>query len=195
MSSNRRMAISLRTFLPLCALLLFAHSAKGLEFPESKLRLSSARIYFRSVAPQETIYGSGRIASGEVDPSNKTVSISIDLRDFRTANRLRDSHLHDNYLETEEFPTARYDGRILDFDPDSGKVKTVGRLLLHGKEKNDFLIEGILSKNPEGFSYTADFPIYLNDFSIEIPTLLSLKLNEKIEIKTIFQLEPVLRSK
>ncbi|TGK08605.1 YceI family protein [Leptospira fletcheri] len=195
MNRNRRILNSLRTFLPLCVLLLSAHSVKGVEFPESKLRLSSARIYFRSVAPQETIYGSGRTASGEVDPLNKTVSIRIDLRDFRTANRLRDSHLHDNYLETEEFPTAKYEGRILDFDPGSGKVKTVGTLLLHGKEKKDFLIEGILLKNPEGFSYSADFLISLNDFSIEIPTLLSLKLNEKIEIKTVFQLEPVLRSK
>ncbi|PJZ69180.1 hypothetical protein CH373_17545 [Leptospira perolatii] len=167
---------------------------KAISFPKRSARIVSGNIRFTSIAQEEKISGSGKLITGKVDPKGKTLDIEIDLRDFKTGNRLRDLHLHDNYLESEDFPYAKYRGKILSFEEDSGKTKVIGTLSLHGKEKHDFLIEGTLSADEgrENFlRFSASFPVRLSDFSISIPSLLSLKLSENIEVSTEILLEEV----
>ncbi|EPG74413.1 YceI-like domain protein [Leptospira fainei serovar Hurstbridge str. BUT 6] len=186
-SINGRLYVLRILFLTISVLPIY--KIVGVELPNSILKVASGKVYFKSDAPQEIIRGVGQTVSGEIDPIQKTLTINVDLRDFTTANRLRDNHLHDNYLESDDFPFAIYKGRLLSFDSITGKAKTIGTLYLHGREKSDFAIEGILSLKDGSLQYTATFAVLLRDFSIEVPKLLNLKLNQKIEVKTVFILE------
>ncbi|WP_167882299.1 YceI family protein [Leptospira langatensis] len=185
--------IGSRSVLLCSVILLFSGPilAAPLEFPGTKQRIIQGKTIFRSVAPQEEIYGRGDNVSGEVDPVSKSVHVRIDLGDLSTGNRLRDSHMHDNYLETTLFPFASFTGKIDSYDPASGKTKLSGSLVLHGQTKENFIIEGTLSSEGNSLRFVSSFAIFLKDFHIEIPSLLILKLNEKIEIKTDFLLETI----
>ncbi|EQA44236.1 YceI-like domain protein [Leptospira broomii serovar Hurstbridge str. 5399] len=186
-SINGRLYALRILFLAISALPVY--EIAGIELPNSNLKVASGKVYFKSEAPQEIIRGVGQTVSGEIDPIQKTLTIDIDLRDFTTANRLRDAHLHDNYLESDDFPFAKYKGKLIFFDSITGKAKTIGTLYLHGREKSDFTIEGILSGKDGHLVYTATFTVLLRDFLIEVPKLLNLKLNQKIEVRTVFLLE------
>lgn len=144
-SINGRLYALRILFLAISALPVY--EIAGIELPNSNLKVASGKVYFKSDAPQEIIRGLGQTVFGEIDPIQKTLTINIDLRDFTTANRLRDVHLHDNYLESEDFPYAKYKGKLISFDSATGKVKTIGTLYLHGRKKRlyhrgNFIREG-----------------------------------------------------
>lgn len=158
------------------------------EVKEKILTVKDGKILFTSIKDEETIKGIGKLASGKIDFQNKKISVKFDLSDFRTTNSLQTKHLHDNYLETEKFPIASYEGEIKSYNPSSGESVLNGVMQIHGVSKKDFLTKGILKKTKDGYFFESEFLINLNDFKIEIPKLLILKINENIQAKTSFNL-------
>lgn len=166
-------------------LALFGLTLQATEIKEDHLTVTTGKIIFLSEAPQETIKGVGKQISGDVHFKEKKVSISIDLADWKTNNRLQTSHLHENYLETEKFPKAIFEGVIQSYDSKSGEVVVIGSISLHGVIRKDVSIKGKVTATDSGYSLACEFPINLKDFSIQVPRLLILKVNEvvKLEIK------------
>ncbi|TGK06576.1 YceI family protein [Leptospira semungkisensis] len=190
MNYKNRKFLLRNSFLILLALGITSRQAAENKTVLPKLKISEGKVLFRSEAPQEEIYGSGSSVSGEVDPQTGSVQIFIDIRDYKTGNHLRDAHMHENYLESDLFPKASFVGKISSYDPQSGKVAALGTFQFHGQQKENFKIEGILSPENRKFRLTSSFFILLEDYKIEIPKLLIFKLNNKVEVKTDFLLEP-----
>ena len=166
-------------------ILTFVLPLLSTEIKEEHLTVTSGKIIFLSEAPQETIKGVGKQISGDIFFKEKKVKIAIDLTDWKTNNRLQTSHLHDNYLETETYPKATFDGNIQSYDPQTGDVTAIGTITLHGKTKKEVSIKGKVSATDSGYSLACEFSINLKDYSIEVPKLLILKVNEivKLEVK------------
>ena len=174
-------------------ILTFVLPLLSTEIKEEHLTVTSGKIIFLSEAPQETIKGVGKqivqyaekIAQEDIFFKEKKVKIAIDLTDWKTNNRLQTSHLHDNYLETETYPKATFDGNIQSYDPQTGDVTAIGTITLHGKTKKDVSIKGKVTATDSGYSLACEFSINLKDYSIEVPKLLILKVNEivKLEVK------------
>jgi len=159
------------------------------EIKEKHLTVTSGKIIFLSEAPQETIKGVGKQISGDVFFNEKKVKISIDLTDWKTNNRLQTSHLHDNYLETETYPKATFDGNIQSYDSKTGDVTVLGTITLHGKTKKDVSIKGKVTATDSGYSLSCEFFINLKDYSIEIPKLLILKVSEMVKLEVKLELK------
>ncbi|MCB1144009.1 MAG: YceI family protein [Leptospiraceae bacterium] len=166
------------------SLLLLSLSVYPTEVSHKNFRITSGKIIFLSDAPQEKIKGIGKKISGSASLESKKVSISIDLRDWRTSNKLQTSHLHENYLETEKFPIAEFRGEIESFDSASGKINMKGIMKIHGEEKQNTRISGVLSNQGSEYLFQSDFQIDLNDYKIEVPKLLILKLNNIVDLHT-----------
>lgn len=164
-------------------LLLFFTQLSATEIKENHLTVKSGKIIFLSEAPQETIKGIGKQITGDILFKEKKVNITIDLTDWKTNNKLQTSHLHENYLETEKFPKATFEGVIQSYDTKTGEVVALGSLDLHGVIKKDFSIKGKVSATDSGYSLVCDFIVNLKDFSIPVPKLLILKVSETVKLE------------
>ncbi|TGM85106.1 YceI family protein [Leptospira bouyouniensis] len=143
-----------------------------------------AKIQFLSEAPQETIRGNITNVSGSANMVSKKVSIQIEMKNINVPNRLMNRHMHENYLESEQYPTSIFNGVITTWDIQSKVVEIEGDLTLHGVTKKNFKIHGSIETREKDFLIRSNFQILLTDFKIEIPHLVILKLNDTIQIES-----------
>jgi len=149
-------------------------------------KISETKILFLSETELETTKGKGTRATGKIDFGSKTSRIEIDLTDFRTPNKLQTSHMQENYLETDSFPSAIWEGQLLEWNPKERKGILEGNLNLHGVTKSKVRIPFQGKDTKEGIETLSEFVVDLRDHKIEIPKLLILKLNPEIKIKATF---------
>ncbi|MGE8723016.1 YceI family protein [Leptospira terpstrae] len=156
-------------------------------FAEKKtndLVVKEANVKFLSEAPQESIQGMVSKVEGFANLETKKILIQVDLRALKVPNRMMNNHMHENYLETEIHPITSFTGAITKWDLKSKQVVIEGEITLHGVTKKNIKIQGNIEEREKEYSIRADFEILLSDFNIEIPKLVILKLNEKIQIQT-----------
>ncbi|EMJ89998.1 YceI-like domain protein [Leptospira meyeri serovar Semaranga str. Veldrot Semarang 173] len=157
---------------------LFAEKIK------SELVMKEANILFLSEAPQETIRGNVTKVFGTANFDTKKVIIQIDMKTLNVPNRMMNRHMHENYLETEKYPTTTFMGVMRRWDRKSKIVEIEGDLTLHGVTKKNFKIQGSIEEREKEFLIRSNFDIHLTDFKIDIPKLVILKLNETIQIES-----------
>ena|SRR6185503_14476903 len=140
------------------------------------------------------IHGQGPGAEGVVQVSSGTLngSLTFELDSLETGIALRDRHMKENYLQTSRHPKAELKLSGLDVSklPATGDFGPVtlpfqGTLSLHGVERP---VSGSarLSRSGEQVNATAEFPLKLGDFGIEVPSYLGITVAEKVQVKTTF---------
>jgi polyisoprenoid-binding protein YceI len=168
-----------------------------------ELRKQSGRVEFFAVGWPSAlkIHGQGPGAEGVVHVTSGTLSgsLAFDLDSLETGIGLRDRHMKEKYLHTARYPRAELTLSALDVSkvPDSGDFAPVtipfqGTLSLHGVERP---VSGSarLSRSGERVSATAEFPLELGDFGIEVPSYLGITVAEKVQVKTTFTARVELR--
>ena len=127
-------------------------------------------------------------------------SITFELDSLETGIALRDRHMRENYLHTSRYPRAELKLSGLDVSklPESGDFAPVtipfqGTLSLHGVERP---VSGSarLGRSGERVNVTAEFPLQLGDFGIEVPSYLGITVAEKVQVKTTFSARVEARS-
>jgi polyisoprenoid-binding protein YceI len=103
-----------------------------------------------------------------------------------------EEHFNENYMESEKFSKATLKGKIEDFDV--SKITTTaknftlkGDLTIHGKTKAVAVIVKV-AKLPNGVNVTGSFEVKPEDFSIDIPSMVSKKIADKVKITYNFTL-------
>jgi hypothetical protein len=162
------------------------------------------RVRFVSDAPLEDFEGvtdridgflflAGEGLVGETDLGASEFYFEVELGSLDTGLGLRNRHMRDNYLETDEFPFASYAGRITSIRDDaSGKygVTTRGTLAVHGVKK-DREIECTAEAVSRDLRVRCAFQVSLTDHNIPIPKLMFMKIDEVMELELDFFLSPV----
>lgn len=112
------------------------------------------------------------------------------IKDFRFKIPMMEKHFNDNYLESSRYPKASFKGIIEDFNwynigasPKEFQLK--GILKMHGKSKKISSV-AILRKTGDGLEIISNFEIISRDFDIKIPEMLSMKVAETVNVKTLF---------
>lgn len=130
----------------------------------------------KTVGIESDFQGKGDGLNGVLNLNEKSFSFTYDLWQIDTGNELRNDHMHENHLETEDYPTAMFSGKII--EQSDAKIVAEGIFKLHGEEKK-IQIEGKISN---GF-LTADWVLNLKDFNIEIPRkFIFAKLDENLSM-------------
>jgi polyisoprenoid-binding protein YceI len=184
----------------LCLALLAG--AAGVRAEGYALRPSDTQdtVYFRSTAKLEFIEGKTTAIAGgfSFDPEgNAPVSgvLRVDLRELRTGIDTRDRHMRERHLHTEKYPYAYFEltgveGLTFPLQPgvaQQGRAR--GYFYIHGgKRPLTADIEVILIDDADGrrLRARATFAIKLDDYEIDRPKALFLKLAETIEVDAIF---------
>ena len=146
----------------------------------------NGEVTFLSQAALNEFEGKSNSLNGLIDLDKNLLDFYLDLNTLDTGIGLRDKHMRENYLETDEFPFAEFTGS-LNPSPNlnSGQAQQVtalGKFKLHGVER-EVTITGTLKPQSNGsLLLEAKFSVLLSDYQIEIPKLVFYELAPEQQI-------------
>lgn len=158
-------------------------------------------VVFHSKATMESFEGSTRHVEGWIDvvpaalDSGVTWNVSVDVATLDTGIGLRNRHMRENHLHTDEHPTATFAGEAA--PPGALRVGTPLRLELEG----DFTLHGVtvarsfpleVELQPDGsLSVLTEFEVSLAAHEIPRPKFLILKLADEQRVEVRIHARPV----
>tara|TARA_B110000003_G_C16565692_1_gene502291 strand:+ start:742 stop:1278 length:537 start_codon:yes stop_codon:yes gene_type:complete len=145
-------------------------------------------ISFYSEAPLENISAINNNVSAVYDSEKKQLVFQLNIRDFIFPKSLMQEHFNENYLESDIYPKASFNGLVV--SKDNNSVLVNGDLKIHGKTKS-ISVEGNLIENASFVKISANFIIILEEYNIKIPTIVMYKIAEEIEVKVNIDLKRI----
>jgi len=182
--------------MTLAAVTVVAQPVRAERFDISP-EAGDSHVVFESKAPMETFEGRTNRVSGSIDPAADAegviaLRVAVDMASLDTGISLRDRHMRENHLHTDEHPEATFDGATViegdaaalsgDGDHD---VTLEGDFTLHGVTRTIQVPVRISRTSVDGeprIHLTCEFQVTLPDYEIPRPRMLMLKLNETQKI-------------
>jgi polyisoprenoid-binding protein YceI len=172
-----------KTVILFFTLAVFAFKASA---PEIIYFVSNGSISFSADA-REIIKATSNELKGVIDIAKKQFAFKVRVASFNGFNSpLQKEHFNENYLETNTFPYASFEGKIIE-DVDlsiSGtyNVRAKGNLIIHGVSQERIIRSDLIVKN-SNVTLLADFTVLLADHGITIPKLVHEKLASEIKVE------------
>jgi len=153
-----------------------------LAIPASAQTYASARgtVSFTSRVPLHTFTGTSQHLNGQLDVAARTLDFYVDLETLETGIGKRDRDMREA-LETDAFPFAEFTGRLASaFDATASgpqRARVRGEFSLHGVTRQ-INVAGTLERTRQGLRVRAMWEVRLDDYGIEPPRLLMVKVNQ-----------------
>lgn len=166
----------------------YCYSAQG-----QKYTLEKSKVVFFSDGVIEDIKAENTKTSGLLNISTGDVVFAIPIKDFEFEKSLMKEHFNEKYLETEKFPKAIFQGKILNLNRDAvGEqlVNVSGKLTIHGVT-NEINQTGTIDFKSNQIIAKSKFMIILEDYKIKIPQLLWQNIAEQVEVTVEFIYKPL----
>ena len=149
-------------------------------------------VEFLSNVPLHSFTGESEMLVGRVDLEANTVDFYVDLNTLDTGNGKRDKDMRKT-LETEDHPFAEFFGAFASLpDPTASapqEVVVTGDFSIHGVTRT-IRVPGTVSFESGGLRVRASWSLMLDDYDIEPPSLLILKVDEEQVITLDMLLRP-----
>jgi len=147
----------------------------------------NGNIKFFSETPVENIEAFNNQVSSVIDLANGKIVFSLLMKAFNFEKALMQEHFNEKYVESEKFPKSTFKGQLIDFDKgkiSEGKqdVKVKGELSIHGVTQK-IEAPGTVEMVDGMLMVKSTFTILLADYDIPVPSPVSDKISETIEIK------------
>jgi polyisoprenoid-binding protein YceI len=171
-------------------LILLLLSGKSLA---QKYKSVSSSIHFFSDAPMEDIEATNLDGQSAIDLSTGEIVFSIPIKSFEFEKSLMQEHFNENYLESDKYPAATFQGTISGFNKDASgwqKAEAKGSMHIHGEE-NELSVEGEVRIEEGSIEIKSIFPIALEDYKIKIPKVVFYNIAEVVEVTITFTYEPI----
>lgn len=147
---------------------------------------------FLSKVPLHSFEGSSDKLVGLINLDENILDFYLDLETLDTGNGKRDRDMRLT-LNTEEHPFAEFYGTLaspIDLNnPEPQSAIAKGTFKIHGEQK-EVEIEGTIQPTDSGLLLKANWILNLNDYNIEPPKLLIIKVDEEQEISIELLLTP-----
>ena len=151
------------------------------------MTVRKGEVSFVSDAPLERIAASNSAVTGMLDLKQRTFVVRIPMRLFSGFNSpLQQEHFHENYVESQDFPNALFEGRVIEACDLSKaatyEVRAKGRFTVHGVAQ-ERIITCTLVVAADGIRVTSTFDVPLADHGIRIPRVVQQKLAAVARVK------------
>lgn len=109
------------------------------------------------------------------------------MRSFEFRKALMQEHFNENYVESDKYPRATFNGEIIEADQldltdaKDNMVKVKGSLTIHGVTHPIETTGNIKAGNGK-LILIANFEIQISDYKISIPSLVKDKVSNKVRI-------------
>jgi polyisoprenoid-binding protein YceI len=165
----------------------FALKAQNV-FTDSKMNIS-----FFSETPMANIDAHSSKASGALNIKTWQVYATVKVKTFEFTHELMQEHFNENYMESDKYPDADFNGVITD-SVDLAKngvfkVTAKGKLTMHGVSV-DRTIPLTITVNGNQITVHSEFMVHIADHKIKIPTLVTEKVAEDIKVTIDGTLSP-----
>ena len=169
-------------------LLLFVCFTNFKKAKKNELIARQGQISFFSYTSVENIEAKNNQVLSILDTDKKQIAISMLMRAFVFKKDLMYEHFNESYIESDVYPKANFEGKIIDFEKGLAIQTRVisGNLNIHGITKQ-IDIKSTIVNNDGTYAISGDFDVEVKDFSIKIPPILSSNIAKTISIKFNFQ--------
>jgi polyisoprenoid-binding protein YceI len=149
--------------------------------------VSTGTVSFRSDAPLELIKASSNQLKGIFAAERKQFAFKISVNTFQGFNSpLQQEHFNENYLESDKYPYATFEGKIIediDFHQEGMySVRAKGNLTIHGISQ-ERIIKCFLNIKNGIISVKSNFTVLLEEYNITIPKVVHEKLASEIKVE------------
>ena len=149
-------------------------------------------IRFFSSTPIEDIEAKSNQGGSAINLQTRKVYTKVAIKSFKFKSGLMEEHFNENYLESDKYPHAEFDGIIqgeIDLNKESESlIKVSGKLTMHGMSKDIEVPVSIQSKNGK-LMVKSVFKVKPQDYKIDIPKLVTKSIAEEIEVSTTAEFE------
>lgn len=144
-------------------------------------------VQFESKAQLETIKAKSKSLEGTIDCKTRNLFFKIQSNSFTGFNSpLQKEHFTENYLESEIFTDATFEGKLVEqiniCSPGNYQVRAKGKFQVHGVVQ-ERIIQGFLVTKGNTATLKCDFVLELSDHNINIPRIVHKKIAEQIFIR------------
>lgn len=173
--------------LPLMILL-----ALGFNLHAQKYASEKSYVKFFSDALLEDITAENKKAAGIFNAATNDIAFSVPIKDFQFAKSLMQEHFNEKYMESDKYPKSTFQGKISGYDAQKTGIqnaKATGKLTIHGVTK-DVELPGTIEKQGDKLIMKSKFNVRLEDYEIEIPSLVFQNIAEVVEVTIDFTFKP-----
>lgn len=172
----------------LIASFAFLASAVGQE----KYATKTGEITFEASVPSfEEVKAENTNVSAVLDATTGNFAALALMKGFRFKVALMEEHFNENYIESSKYPKATFKGTIQDFDfskvSGEGEYIINGTLNLHGVDKN-LEVPAVISIKGGAVLVSTQFVLNPADFKIKIPSIVSNKIADEVNVSAVFEL-------
>jgi polyisoprenoid-binding protein YceI len=155
---------------------------------------SQGKIDFFSKTPVEDIEAHSKAAGAIITVETGAIAFKVPIKTFKFPNELMEEHFNENYMESDKFPDATFSGKmepLVDFSkPGNYKVKAKGKLKIHGVEVEREFTGTLVVNADKTAELKSEMEVPLADHKIERPSLVMVKIADKIAVSVDFILKP-----
>lgn len=159
--------------------LCFRAEAQGLLIDKA------SRISFFSEAPLEHISAVTEKAASALDTGRHEIAFKVAIKTFTFKKQLMQEHFNENYMESNRFPHATFNGKIngpVNWGRDGTYPVTVaGALDIHGVRRQ-YTTAATLTVVGASITATAKFNVKVADHDVKIPRIVIKNIAEVVEV-------------
>jgi hypothetical protein len=147
----------------------------------------NGRISFFSKAALENISADNNQVISVLNTETGALQFSLLNNAFHFPKAKMEEDFNEDYMESNKYPKSTFKGIITDISnvnltkDGSYQVNVKGDLIIHGVSKN-ITTPGTVTIKDGKISATSSFKVALKDYNISIPTIVTNKIAENIEI-------------
>lgn len=147
----------------------------------------TGHISFFSTTPVEDIEAHNYQVSSVLNYENGEIVFSLLMKGFEFEKALMQEHFNEKYVESDEFPKAKFVGAIKDYKAfdlttdGTYEVLIVGEMTIHGVTKK-VEATGTFTVKDGKLNADAKFPLTIEDYEINIPSVVSDKIAKEVSI-------------
>jgi len=146
----------------------------------------SGKVNFQSNAPLEVIKASSDALKGVIDTNKRTFAFTLEVASFNGFNNpLQKEHFNENYMESDDYKTATFLGKIIE-KTDLTKegeytLRAKGKLKIHGISQERIIKSSAKVKDGK-LSIQSTFTVILKEHEIAVPKIVHQKIAEEIQV-------------
>jgi hypothetical protein len=162
---------------------------------QDKYFTKNGKILFKCTkSALEKIEATNKGTTCVLDTKTGNMQFAVLMKGFEFERALMQEHFNENYVESHKFPKGEFKGQLtnnneIDYTKDgSYPAKVKGQLTIHGVTRQVETTGNVTVKSGKIIA-AADFIIQLSDYNISIPSLVSDKVSNTVNINVDCNLE------
>lgn len=152
-----------------------------------------AQISFFSETALENIEAKSNNGVSILTLSKSDILFTVQIKSFVFDKQLMQEHFNENYMESDKFSAATFKGKInepIDLTKDGEyKITATGKLTVHGVDQTR-TIPGTFKVKNGIINLYSQFNIACKDHDIKIPTVVSQKIAEAVQVTLNAEYKP-----